>query len=127
MSHALVAVRHDGRRPSVTPGLKVEKSKKPRSGDRQLAPMVAAHAATAICRPFRAGREIASVSWGSRPRLSICRRFAAWRNGGLPHHVGSRPRLVLVQKRRFLAISSSDCGFPCAAYSSTPPRKSLSS
>ena len=35
MSHALATVRHDGRRPSVTPGLTVEKSKKPRSGDRQ--------------------------------------------------------------------------------------------
>ena len=36
MSHALATVRHDGRRPSVTPGLTVEKSKKPRSGDRLL-------------------------------------------------------------------------------------------
>ncbi len=46
--------------------------------------------------------------------------------------------LVPVQKRRFFAISApacasrphadrSACGFPCAAYQSTPPRKSLSS
>jgi len=40
---------------------------------------------------------------------------------------GEECGLVLVQKRRFLAISSSDYGFPCAAYSGTPPRKSLSS
>jgi len=40
---------------------------------------------------------------------------------------GGECGLFLVQKRRFLAISSSDCEFPCAAYSSTPSRKSLSS
>jgi len=34
MSHALVTVRHDARRASVTPGLIVRKSKKPRSDDR---------------------------------------------------------------------------------------------
>ena len=35
--------------------------------------------------------------------------------------------LVLVRKRRFFAISASGGGFPCAAYTSTPPRKSLPS
>ena len=35
MSHALATVRHDGRRPSVTPGMVVEIFNKPRSGDRQ--------------------------------------------------------------------------------------------
>jgi len=35
MSHALVTVRHDGRRPSVTPGSGQRKNDKPRSGDRQ--------------------------------------------------------------------------------------------
>jgi len=35
MSHALATVRHDGRRPSVTPGSGQRKDEKPRSGDRQ--------------------------------------------------------------------------------------------
>ena len=35
MSHALATVRHDGRRPSVTPGIRCGKKFKPRSGDRQ--------------------------------------------------------------------------------------------
>ena len=35
MSHALATVRHDGRRPSVTPGSGQRKNDKPRSGDRQ--------------------------------------------------------------------------------------------
>ena len=39
----------------------------------------------------------------------------------------SKDSLVLVRKRCFSAISASDCGFPCAAYRGTPPRKSLSS
>ncbi len=85
MSHALATVRHDGRRPSVTPG--------PRSGKRPTSreaatdnPRVtaAAHAAAAICRPFRAGGNGALVSWGSRPRLWICRAFGA-RSQPNPH------------------------------------------
>ena len=35
MSHALATVRHDGRRPSVTPGTWYGKNTQPRSGDRQ--------------------------------------------------------------------------------------------
>ena len=38
---------------------------------------------------------------------------------------GARHRLVPVQKRRFSTILASTCGFPCAAYESTPPRKPL--
>jgi hypothetical protein len=36
MSHALATVRHDGRRPSVTPGTECGKNHKPRSGERQI-------------------------------------------------------------------------------------------
>ena len=39
--------------------------------------MAAAHAAAEICRPFRAGGNGALVSWGSRPRLRVCRAFGA--------------------------------------------------
>jgi hypothetical protein len=35
MSHALATVRHDGRRPSVTPGITCGNTREPRSGDRQ--------------------------------------------------------------------------------------------
>jgi len=37
MSHALATVRHDGRRPSVTPGTQYGRNNEPRSGDRFIA------------------------------------------------------------------------------------------
>ena len=37
MSHALVAVRHNGRRPSVTPGKRASQSIKRRRRDRSIA------------------------------------------------------------------------------------------
>ena len=36
MSHALATVRHDGRRPSVTPGKRVPSSVEPGTGDRSI-------------------------------------------------------------------------------------------
>ena len=36
MSHALAMVRHDGRRPSVTPGKSAPNSVKPGTGDRSV-------------------------------------------------------------------------------------------
>jgi hypothetical protein len=77
MSHALATVRHHGRRPSVTPGGRLKNRRSREAATDNPVPMVAAHAATTICRPFRAGWKANSVSWGLRPRLSICRRFAA--------------------------------------------------
>ena len=55
MSHALATVRHDGRRPSVTPGTRYEKiipSREAATDDQTR--MAAAHAAAAICRPLGA-------------------------------------------------------------------------
>ena len=78
MSHALATVRHDGRRPSVTPGTRSGENFTSREaatdGSRVMA---AAHAAVAICRPSRAAGNGALGSWGSRPRLLICRAFGA--------------------------------------------------
>ena len=37
--------------------------------------MAAAHAAAVICRPSGAGGNDTRETWGSRPRLFICRRF----------------------------------------------------
>jgi hypothetical protein len=54
MSHALATVRHDGRRPSVTPGTRWEKTTSREAATDNRKMMAAAHAAAAICRPSRA-------------------------------------------------------------------------
>ena len=52
--------------------------RKPRSGDRNIAVIPAAHGTTDVCRPLRGLRfYMSSLPWGSRPRLNICRRSAA--------------------------------------------------
>ena len=78
MSHALATVRHDGRRPSVTPGTRSGKnfiSREAATDNPRL--IAAAHAAATIYRPFRAGGNGPLGSWGSRPRLLIYRAFGA--------------------------------------------------
>ena len=65
MSHALATVRHDGRRPSVTPGSRYGKNKISREAatDNQKI-MAVAHAAAAICRPSRAQGFLSPTTWG---------------------------------------------------------------
>ena len=52
--------------------------RKPRSGDRNIAVIPAAHGTTDVCRPLRGLRVyLSSFPWGSRPRLRKCRASGA--------------------------------------------------
>jgi hypothetical protein len=66
MSDALVTVRHDGRRPSVTPGTRRQKIDEPRSGDRFIA-------------------------WGVSPRTGNAQPREPWRGDTLGSQRDPRP------------------------------------
>ena len=84
MSHALATVRHDGRRPSVTPGTPCRKkstSREAATDNRKI--MAAVHAAASICRPFRAPENCDAHHLGLTPQamnLSRLRRSIAFQS-----------------------------------------------
>ena len=73
MSHALATVRHDGRRPSVTPGTGYHNTwKPPKGGDRLRLRRQPQAPSSDYLSPLRGLTDsVLSHSEGSRPRLLI--------------------------------------------------------
>jgi hypothetical protein len=98
MSHALVTVRHDGRRLSVTPGTRRQKIDEPRSGDRFIA-------------------------WGVSPRTGNAQPREPWRGDRLRSRREPRPSALecLSPLRGFFDFSTANPGADAPGYESVAP------
>ena len=87
--------------------------RKPRSGDRNIAVIPAAHGTTDVCRPLRGLRVyLSSLAWGSRPQAKNMPRLRRSNQGVTPEdlHGGSTSGANLFQDPAF-SILHQVCGW----------------